>query len=211
MKTTLIGFSLLMLSTVAFGEITAVSDSNGQFSTYTLTLNGKDAKALNSVLKGKEHIGELASGIELLSCANADSCTIKIGADKIHDTRDLRNSDLFKAEADSIDLNSNPGTAISSPTAAYYLWKDSRKTHAENDKKLYALLKKSKSPSVLVSEVKEGTKLTLKTPNLNLSCIDLEEAQRFEYSIIDLGHMGGIGNASFKISHVCQLNAKIND
>lgn len=212
MKLSTIGFSILMFtSTMAFGDIRIDSISKGNSNEYTLFLNGPDAKALNDVLKGDDHYGDNPLGIDFLTCPTTDRCTINIGADEINNTKDLRNSKYFKAEADSILTNKKSGISISSPSANYYFWVDTRKLHAKNDKELFRLLKKNKSTSISKSETSEGLKLTLKSPSLNLSCIHLKKPEKFVHSIIDLGHMGSLGTTSFLISYICQLNVKVHE
>lgn len=216
------GLSLLILSmTMAFAEIKIDTTSKGEFNSYiqySLSLSGNDAMALNSILHGDEHNSKTISGIELLTCSSEDTCTIKIGADVI--TRkyskdsyeccigNSRHADYFQTEANSNFLNPNPGISLSSPTTAFYLFADTRKIHARNDKELFRLLKESKSSSVQETVTDTGIKLSLNSENLNLSCIQLNKALKFKHAIVNLGHMGSFGETSFNISHICQLNVK---
>lgn len=205
---------VLILATLSFSalaDITVRSKTANQYYQYDLTVTGKDAKVLSSVLGKESFSGPLNSGIELLSCSDEKLCSINIGADHYRADADLRNSELFKANADSILNNKKEGVAITSPTAAYYLWADTRKEHAKTDKKLFGVLKNSKSKNVVEEKSELGTRLTVKSDNLNLSCIKLNRPIVFQYSIIDLGHMDGVGSITKKIPYVCQLNAKIKE
>lgn len=207
MNKLLLTSSLFLLSMTAFANVTISSQKGGAYQSYELAVTGRDAKVLSTVFKENPHTGSLATGIQYLSCADQTLCTVKIGADVYSADYDLRNDELFRTNANSILNNGQAGAALTSPTAAYYLWKDTRKAHADNDKEIFGLLKKSKAAVEEKSEL--GLRLTLKSPNLNLSCIKLNEPIRFNYDLIDLGHMGGLGGMTMKIHHVCQLNVKV--
>jgi hypothetical protein len=212
---------LILSTTTAFAEITIVTATDANFAThkqYTLSLTGNDAKALSSVLNGKKYSSQNFAGVELLTCATEDACTIKIGADVI--TRlQARNpydccshpsihTNFFESEVNSVFSSSNLGSTLSSPTSSMYLFAEFRKMHARSDKELFALLKKSNSHAVETVETEKGTKLTLASENLNLSCVKLYQPINFKHARINLGHMGSIGETSFNISYICQLNVK---
>lgn len=207
MNKLLLTSSLFLLSMTAFADVTISSQKGGAFQSYELAVTGRDAKVLSTVFKENSHKGNLASGIQYLSCADEVLCTVKIGADVYSADYDLRNDNLFRANANSVLNNGQTGAALTSPTAAYYLWKDTRKAHADNDKEIFSLLKKSKAATEEKSEL--GLRLTLKSSNLNLSCVKLNDPIKFNYDLIDLGHMGGLGGITVKIPYVCQLNVKV--